>query len=437
MTANVFFNALQAIDANGDAVSGAKVYFYDTGTSNLQTVYTDAGLGTPHPSPLVADSSGVFAPVFQSGSTDIKVNMTDASDVDLPGYPIDPVTLQSTASGASLIPFSPTPRIVATDVQAAIEEVDGEVKVIEDDRTIENSVYTTAGTTTTYTIAVTGFTAYATGNRFWVRANATNTGASTINVESVGEKDIKKYDSAGSIQALAADDFAVGSEYLLHYDGTQFVIISERYARAADSIWEAGTSIIQYGVSPANVKAAITAISTSGLVLLTSTDLSGEATADFTEFDSTKYDNYVFKLANVIPSNVGELFRIRTSTDGGSTYDSGASDYKYGISSVGETGTVSGSGSSGASYVQLNFGGIGSGAGEDGYTGTVEFNSPHLAKSTYMTAIGIYEVTGGALITPRAGGYRVSSADVDAVRFLFSTGNLESGTITMYGVVKA
>ena len=435
MAANVFFNALQAIDANGDAVSGAKAYFYDTGTSNLQTVYTDAGLGTPHPSPLVADSSGVFAPVFQSGSTDIKVNMTDASDVDLPGYPIDPVTLQSTASGASLIPFFPTPRIVATDVQEAIEEVDGDVETIEDARTIANSVYTTAGTTTTYTIAVADFTAYATGNRFWVRVDATNTGASTINVESVGAKDIKKYDSAGSIQALAADDFAVGSEYLLHYDGTQFVMITERLNKASFTDATTGTQNTKY-MTALRTKQAIDALAVSGLIPLATIDLAGEATADFTAFDATKYSNYVFKFANVTPASDGVILNMRTSTDGGSTYDAGASDYKYGLSKVSDAGAVTGDGSSGSSFIKLASG-IGSASGEDGYTGTVELNGPHLAKSTYITSISVLETSAGGLTATSSGGWRVSSADVDAVRFLFSVGNLESGTITMYGVVAA
>ena len=259
MAGSIYFPPNQALDSNGDPASGAKAYFYDTGTTNLQTVYADSGLSTAHPSPLVADSTGHFAAVYSAGSTDLKVNVTDSADAQLDGYPIDPAVFQSAGAGASTIAFSPTARISATDVQAAIEEVHGDVEAIEDARTIEKSVYTTAGTTTAYTIAVTGITAYATGDRYWVRANATNTAACTINVESAGAKDIKKYDSAGSIAALAANDFVIGSEYLLHYDGTQFVIISERYARAADSVWETGTSTIQYGITPANAKAAAAA----------------------------------------------------------------------------------------------------------------------------------------------------------------------------------
>jgi hypothetical protein len=34
-------------------------------------------------------------------------------------------------------------------------------------------------------------------------------------------------------------------------------------------------------------------------------------------------------------------------------------------------------------------------------------------------------------------GSRLSSADVDAIRFYFSSGNIESGTITMYGLRNA
>lgn len=440
MAANVFFNALQAIDANGDAVSGAKVRFFDSGTTNLQTVYTDAGLGTAHPDPLVANGAGVFPAVFQAGSTDIKVTMTDASDVALPGYPLDPAVLQGTAGGASSVSFSPTSRIIATDTQAAIEEVDGDVKVIEDARTIEKSVYTTAGTTTTYTISATGFTVYATGNRFWVRANATNTGAATINVESVGSKNIKRYDGAGVIQDLAADDFAAGSEYLLHYDGTQFVIISERLTKATFTDATTGTQNTKY-MTALRTKQAIDQFSGGGLTFIDTQDLADDPTADFTGFDATKYDSYEFHFQNVIPATDSVDLVMRTSTDGGVSYDAAVADYDWATNEARAGGSTSGDGSAVAAldtYIQLNGNTpIGSAAGEYGVSGELDLSGPHLAADTMcnyrISLIGndstIKHVTGS--------GRRKSAADVDAVRFLMTSGNLESGTITMYGVVNA
>jgi hypothetical protein len=41
----------------------------------------------------------------------------------------------------------------------------------------------------------------------------------------------------------------------------------------------------------------------------------------------------------------------------------------------------------------------------------------------------------GAQSRIQGGGARLSAADVDAVRFLFSSGNITSGTIRMYGII--
>lgn len=249
MASSIYFPPNQALDSNGDPASGAKAYFYDTGTTSLQTVYADSGLATAHHSPLVADSTGHFAAVYSSGSTDLKVNVTDSADAQLDGYPIDPAIFQSAGAGASTIAFSPTARISATDVQAAIEEVDASVEAIEDEQTIEKSVYTTAGTTTAYTIAVSGVTAYASGDRYWVRANATNTAACTLNVEGVGAKSISKYNNSGVLQDASKGEFIIGSEYLLHYDGTQFVIISSRepYAIISSGTWTPSVNTVTSG----------------------------------------------------------------------------------------------------------------------------------------------------------------------------------------------
>lgn len=126
----VSFLPVRAVDANGSPVSGAKAYFYDTGTTTPITVYANEAETTAHPSPLVANSSGIFDPVYRSGKT-IKVLVTDADDVTLPGYPIDPViTVGASDSSASEIGFSPTNDIAATNVQAAVEAVQGNLNAL-------------------------------------------------------------------------------------------------------------------------------------------------------------------------------------------------------------------------------------------------------------------------------------------------------------------
>lgn len=54
-----------------------------------------------------------------------------------------------------------------------------------------------------------------------------NKGAVTINLNSLGAKAIKKYNNAGALVDLEADDFVRNHKYFLEYDGTQFVTLCE------------------------------------------------------------------------------------------------------------------------------------------------------------------------------------------------------------------
>jgi len=79
-----------------------------------------------------------------------------------------------------------------------------------------------SGADTITAIASLGMSSYATGQRFSFIAAGTNTGATTININSIGDKSVTK---AGST-ALAAGDITSGTAYEIVYDGTQFQLIN-------------------------------------------------------------------------------------------------------------------------------------------------------------------------------------------------------------------
>ena len=142
------------------------------------------------------------------------------------------------------------------------------------------------------------------------------------------------------------------------------------------------------------------------------------ASVEFTGFNPTLYNSYEIELISVVLVTDGSNLSLRTSSDGGATYDSGASDY--------EAGGVTGS------SVPLTTA-MGSSAGEDGASGSIRILGPDLPKKTIMNSqIGFFNTSGG-LSARTFSSVRLSSADVDAGQILTSSGNIESGTIIFRG----
>ena len=83
----------QVVDANGNPYSGAKAFFYLTGTTTDATVYEDDGLTTPHSQPVVADASGAFDPIYLDYSVTYKLVLKDSSDQTI--RTIDPIPVSA------------------------------------------------------------------------------------------------------------------------------------------------------------------------------------------------------------------------------------------------------------------------------------------------------------------------------------------------------
>lgn len=70
----------QAFDAAGNTLAGAKLYFYEAGTSTLQNVYADSDLTTALSNPVIANGAGRFAPIYLADAI-YKVVLKTADDV--------------------------------------------------------------------------------------------------------------------------------------------------------------------------------------------------------------------------------------------------------------------------------------------------------------------------------------------------------------------
>lgn len=178
---------------------------------------------------------------------------------------------------------------------------------------------------------------------------------------------------------------------------------------------------------------------TSGEMELISTTTVSSAVASVTFTDlSSNYFKYIVEIEELQPATDSSFLIMRTSANNGSSYDSGASDYDwtYNVRQLnGENSTQSAT----QSYIQLiadvTFTGerMGTAANETG-SGFVEILNPSAAKFTMVRCRCIYVDKDSQYAYCFSSGFRASAAAVDAIEFLFNSGDIAAGTFKLYGV---
>jgi hypothetical protein len=108
------------LSAAGILLPGSKLYFYRTGTSTPQAVYTDVGLAVAHSQPVESNGAGRFPAIYlDPGLPNYRILLTDSADVTQPGYPIDDVpSSQNTAQQFRLKHTAPELIFEETDASA-------------------------------------------------------------------------------------------------------------------------------------------------------------------------------------------------------------------------------------------------------------------------------------------------------------------------------
>lgn len=176
-----------------------------------------------------------------------------------------------------------------------------------------------------------------------------------------------------------------------------------------------------------------------GMALLASGVLSNATSLDVLLTQYPQYSRFLLKLEKFIPANNDVVLYARTSSNGGSTYDAGASDYLSG----GISGNGGGSDSYGGPGTAMTFTrgpGGNKGASNDpargGVSCGIEFNDPASTSSWFGM-----ECT-GRIATPAitsdyviSNGARAVAGKVDAIRILFSSGLITSGSYRLYGLL--
>jgi hypothetical protein len=172
------------------------------------------------------------------------------------------------------------------------------------------------------------------------------------------------------------------------------------------------------------------------LVLLEQHTGAASATLDFTTCITSTYDDYQIELVNVLPATDSQQLVLRFSTDAGTNYVATGYQWNHMYSYAANTSAWEGS----TSDTGICVGGGAVTNSGPGVCGTIRFHGPLLAGTvlrcvTMDTTRYVSAVTNIVHDTPSMG--TLSAAPVDALRFLFSSGNVASGTIRVYGVAKS
>lgn len=101
--AELFTLPARATDSNGDNLSGAQLFFYATGTTTPQNVYSDAALNTSLGAVVTADSGGKFVGIYLDPVLTYRA-VLKTSDGASTIYDIDPVGLKNSAANISFTP---------------------------------------------------------------------------------------------------------------------------------------------------------------------------------------------------------------------------------------------------------------------------------------------------------------------------------------------
>lgn len=260
-------------------------------------------------------------------------------------------------------------------------------------------VYAAASGTNSITISLSKAPgSYIAGQRFVFKAAATNTGSVTINVNSLGAKTIKKM-SGGALLSLQAGDIVSGGIYSVTYDGTDMLI-----SLGGGGGWK---------------QVASTSITGSPSVI------------DFNSvFDANKEYVFIFDQIQPATNNVG--FRLRFSSNGGSSFL--ASSYTFSTFKANNAAIAVSSGSASDTAIVLTTGGNStSGATLNGVLNIPNPYTTFSRKNINFTFFGSFLTTDTTTATESGSGSLVNAAQMDSVRFFWTSGNFaNTGTIYLY-----
>ena len=175
------------------------------------------------------------------------------------------------------------------------------------------------------------------------------------------------------------------------------------------------------------------------LVLIATQTASSSSTISFTSGIDSTYKEYIFKFIDIHPATDGASFQFNMSIDTGSNYNVTKTTTYFTAYNYESGGTPAVSYASNVDLAQSTaFQNVNSGVGSDNDQCAV--GTLHLFDPSNTTFVKHFLICGNTYESSDlnsnvfVAGYGNTTSAVDAVQFKFSSGNIDSGTIKLYGV---
>ncbi len=379
----VFPPGFQVTNAAGTPQAGAVLRFYDAGTSNTRTVYSNPTLVTSLGVTVTTDSSGRPA---ASGGAGAEVGIYTGTT----NYKVT----AETSLAVSLWSFD---NVVGAFDSSVFSQTTAIPETIISTKTTSYTVLTTdqgtlfCGTCTAGTVTFTLPSAITAGNGFRVGFKHTGT-LNTVVVATVSSQTI----DASTVLSITLPSY--GSTRWLVSNGANWIV---------DQSFDK-TPLIQ------------------------NSNMTG-ATFSVDLRPYTAYRRIRIVMSGVIPATNATVFRMLTSTNGGSSYDSGAGAYAWTVTTMQMTGagTLLSVGDDLDTSISL----AGLLTSDTNFQTNLEVTLANQteARAVNISWVGVETQSSGSFYATAGGAVRIASQDVDAVQFLFSAGNIANGFCSVFG----
>jgi hypothetical protein len=186
------------------------------------------------------------------------------------------------------------------------------------------------------------------------------------------------------------------------------------------------------------------AVEGGNMVLLSTQTASGDASISFTTGIDSTYKEYMFIFNNIHPSTSAN-FSFNLSTDGGSSYNVTKTSTNFGAYHI-ETGTdtllsydTSQDLAQSTDYQKLTMGGsAGANDADRSFSGTLTlFNPSNTTYVKHFISNSNFMDSNASAYTVNAyvAGYGNTTSAINAIDFKFASGNIDDGTIQMFGIL--